>query len=177
MALLKMLATINLTLKCKFLLLLAWKTEKSTWMWLTTKITNQIIGSNFFKMALKLISNFLYLRYKKVIFSCQTDIETNCVFSFSSLSSLKIWFQDLNEGKYAWLFYKCVFLGHGPGLVWIDPLVDYKFTLQNAIGNCAKTLGNDYTADKDASLYKSCFCCGDFYNPASSLGCPVSPWS
>lgn len=55
--------------------------------------------------------------------------------------------------------------------------MDNKFTLENAVGKCAKTLKGNAPNDTDPSLYQSCFCCGDKYNPNPSLGCPLSPWA
>lgn len=68
-------------------------------------------------------------------------------------------------------------LGYTPQLINIDPLYNTRFTLQNAIGKCAKSLKGNHPSSADTSLYKSCFCCGDIYNAGSSLGCPKSPWA
>lgn len=51
-----------------------------------------------------------------------------------------------------------------------------QFEIENAVGECGTSLKNDYPWGSNPSYYKSCFCCGEKYNPDPSLGCPVSPW-
>lgn len=64
-----------------------------------------------------------------------------------------------------------------PDLILVNPLMNNSFMLMDAIGNCATYLHNNRPFHANKSLYKSCFCCGNKYNPDPSLNCPISPWS
>lgn len=74
------------------------------------------------------------------------------------------------------LIIRKIILGYWRDLVYIKPALKNRFTLINVVGNCATTLKNNVPSI-DSSLYKSCFCCGDAYNPDPSLNCPASPWN
>jgi hypothetical protein len=69
-----------------------------------------------------------------------------------------------------------IFIGYGPDLINIKRIINNTFRIEKPIENCGQHLIEDEPADVIPSLYKSCFCCGEKYNPNPSLNCPV-PYS
>jgi hypothetical protein len=68
------------------------------------------------------------------------------------------------------------YLDFTPQLINVG-IYDKKFVLFKPVGMCAINLSSNSPSGADPLLYKSCFCCGDKYNPDPSLGCPANPWN
>lgn len=52
------------------------------------------------------------------------------------------------------------------------------FTVTNAIGQCTKNqVQAKDVSTPNTTLYEYCLCCGPYYNPDPTLGCPKNPWA
>jgi hypothetical protein len=82
-----------------------------------------------------------------------------CGFNLLIVVSIISYFMDKSYLEYAFEFIK------------VKPIK--KFIIQEAVGNCGRSLKNNNPGFANPLLYKRCVCCGNEYNPDSSLNCPV----
>jgi hypothetical protein len=140
---------------------------------LITSLKNiQVAIHSVWEVLRNLQSKCLLLKGAKlIIFRCKTNQKEVCSIPLDKLA-------PIDDSPGFWVdFMPFRGLGYQPYLISILPFKTQRFTLLNTVGNCGTQLKDNYLYDSDPSLYKSCFCCGDKYNPDPSLNCPVSPWS